>query len=121
MEDTENSAKIEGQPESNQTERQEASTEKVDIEVLNAELEKERAMATQYLSNWQRAQADFINYKRRVDQEKSDLQKYGSAMLILRLLTILDDMERAFATIPSELGGFTWFQGMGLIYRKFLV
>ena len=52
--------------------------------------------ADDYLDSWKRAQADFVNYKRRAEQERMEIGKYANSELILRLLPVLDDFERAF-------------------------
>lgn len=95
-----------------------SETQEESIEALKTELAEERAKSAQYLANWQRAQADFINYKRRAEQEKQDAAKFSNAMLILNLLPILDDLERALGSVSTKLAGFTWVDGIHLIYRK---
>lgn len=89
-----------------------------DIEALQAALAEEKARAESHLAGWQRAQADFMNYKRRTEQEKAEASKFANAMLILNLLPILDDFQRAFASMSSSLASLTWVDGMQLIYRK---
>lgn len=89
-----------------------------DIESLKSSLAAETAKAESYLANWQRAQADFINFKRRTEQEKAETAKFANAMLILNLLPVLDDLQRAFAAVSASLAGFTWVEGIHLIYRK---
>ena len=89
-----------------------------DFEELKAALEEERAKAQGYLANWQRAQADFINYKRRTEQEKVEGQKTASALIIYQLLPILDDLERAIESVDSKLAGLTWIDGLRLVLRK---
>ena len=88
------------------------------IETLKQSLAEEKAKAEGYLANWQRAQADFINYKRRSEQEKEEISKFANASLMLNLLPILDDLERAFTSIPSHLARLTWADGIRLIERK---
>lgn len=96
---------------------QNAETPK-DIEELKASLEEEKAKAQSYLANWQRAQADFINFKRRTEQEKAEGQKVASALIIYQLLPVLDDMERALESIDAKMSGLTWIDGMKLVHRK---
>jgi molecular chaperone GrpE len=90
-----------------------------DILLLQKTLTEEKAKAEKYLANWQRAQADFINYKKRSELEKEDAKQFGNAMLIASLLPVLDDMERAMASIPAKMGHQTWLNGVKLILRKF--
>jgi len=89
-----------------------------DIETLKQALAEEKEKAERYLANWQRAQADFINYKRRNEQERKDFNKFANATLMLSLLPVLDDLERALDSIPPRSAKFTWVDGIRLIERK---
>jgi molecular chaperone GrpE len=91
-----------------------------DVESLKKALAEEKAKAEGYLANWQRAQADFINFKRRMEQERSETAKAANAMLMLNLLPVLDDLERALESVSVKLAGLTWVDGIHLIYRKLL-
>lgn len=83
------------------------------------QLAEEREKAERYLANWQRAQADFINYRRRVEGERADVGRLATAALIINLLPIVDDLERALGSVDAQLAGLTWVDGIRLIYRKF--
>ncbi|MDM7998987.1 MAG: nucleotide exchange factor GrpE [Dehalococcoidia bacterium] len=76
------------------------------------------ADAQRYLDNWRRAEADFENYKKRVEQERAESAKFGSLTLILNILPVLDDLDRAFKSIPEKLAHLTWTDGLRLIHRK---
>ena len=89
-----------------------------DTEALKQALAEEKARAEANLAGWQRAQADFINYKRRSEQEKEEIGKFANSILILSLLPILDDWERALASIPDDLADLSWVDGIRLIERK---
>ena len=71
-----------------------------------------------YLENWRRAEADFENYKRRVEQERTESAKFAGMPLILNILPIVDDLDRAFKSIPEKLAHLTWTDGIRLIHRK---
>lgn len=92
--------------------------EELDVETLSKALAEEKEKAEKYLANWQRAEADFSNYKRRTEQERNELGNSANAALILSLLPALDDLERAFASLPPEAADHTWVEGMRLIQRK---
>lgn len=85
---------------------------------LAAELAREREKATDYMQRWQRAQADLSNYKRRAEQEREQLQKYGALPLYREILMMLDNFQRAFDTLPVELREFSWVQGVALSYLQ---
>jgi molecular chaperone GrpE len=89
-----------------------------DVETLKKILAEAKAKAEANLAGWQRAQADFINYKKRSEQEKEELVKFANAVLILNLLPILDDLERAFTSIPLRMAKLSWVDGIKLIERK---
>ncbi|GAB4336419.1 MAG: nucleotide exchange factor GrpE [Dehalococcoidia bacterium] len=83
-----------------------------------ARLAEEQEKAERYYKNWQRAAADLANYKRRVEQERSEQARLANAALVINLLPIVDDMDRAIATLDSTLAGLNWAQGMVAIHRK---
>lgn len=89
-----------------------------DVESLREALSEEKEKAEKYLANWQRAQADFINFKKRTEQERSNNARLANAILMSSLLPVLDDLERALSNVSAKLAGFTWVDGIGLIYRK---
>jgi molecular chaperone GrpE len=89
-----------------------------DIEILQKALAEQKDKAEKYLANWQRSQADLENYIKRAEQEKAEIVEYANRMLILELLPILDDFERAFASLPVEFDEQHWTDGMKLIYNK---
>lgn len=89
-----------------------------DIATLKQALAEAEARAEANLASWQRAQADFINYKRRTEQEKNEISQFAKATLILELLPAIDDLERAFAAIPPRLTKASWVDGIRLIWSK---
>jgi molecular chaperone GrpE len=86
---------------------------------LEQALASEKKKSEEYLASWQRAQADFINFKRRNEQERLEFNKFANASLLLSLLPVLDDLERALTAIPSEFADQKWVEGVRLVYRKF--
>ena len=89
-----------------------------DMESLKQALVEAQAKAKDNLAGWQRTQADFINYKRRNEQEKEEIGDFARAALALNLLPVLDDFERALASIPPRLKNTAWADGIRLIERK---
>ncbi len=96
----------------------EEEAEKDELEALRAELEKARAQAAEYLDGWQRARAEFANYKKRIEAEREELQRASNEALLLKLLPVVDDFERAFQTLPEELADVPWVEGIAMILRK---
>ena len=83
------------------------------------ELARARAQAADYEDRWKRSAAEFINYKRRTEQERTELVRYGNRDLILALLPVLDDLERALAHVPADEAESEWVKGVRLVERKF--
>jgi molecular chaperone GrpE len=89
-----------------------------DIETLQQALAEEKEKAENYLASWQRCQADFVNYKQRAEQEKGGIIEFANSTLICNLLPIMDDLERAFSSVPTDLEESNWTEGIRLIYNK---
>lgn len=83
-----------------------------------SEPEQPNTEAEEYRDLLQRLQADFVNYKRRVEREREEQTKSANRELILKLLPVLDDFAHALGTVPQELADAEWVQGMALIERK---
>ncbi len=96
----------------------EAAPALMDADALKKALEDQTKRAESNLANWQRAQADLINYRKKVDQEKKDLVAAASVGLLAGLLPVVDDLERALGTIDLSIAGLMWIDGIRLISRK---
>lgn len=66
-----------------------------------------------------RLSAEFDNYRKRTLREKMDLSKYAAEDLLLRLLPVMDDFERALSHMDTSTDGPALKQGIDLIYNKF--
>lgn len=60
----------------------------------------------------QRTRADFENYRKRVEQEKTQAREAGQASAILKLLPIIDNIERAISHAPKDIEDNPWVQGV---------
>jgi molecular chaperone GrpE len=81
-------------------------------------LENEQKKAEEYLAKWQRVQADYINLKRRSEQEKGEIFKIANIELARSILPSLDDLERALEHIEGPMVEDSWVEGIRLIERK---
>jgi molecular chaperone GrpE len=91
-----------------------------ELNPLAEALAEAEAQAAENLEGWQRAQAEFANYKKRVARDQEMVLANTRGRVIKRYLEVLDDMERALANRPTEGDGAEWGAGVELIYRKFL-
>ncbi len=85
---------------------------------LRRHLEEAEAQAAEYLDGWQRAQAEFANYKKRQEADRGQMIAMASAELLRKLLPLVDDFERARETLPDNLGRLTWCEGFFLMRIK---
>lgn len=95
------------------------ATDTEDIEALKETLAEARAQAESHLDSWKRSQADFVNYKRRSEQEKEETRQFANSVLICNLLPVLDDLELALNSVPKEMAKLPWVDGIRLIEQKF--
>jgi len=85
---------------------------------MEAQLAEAQAKAAEYLDGWQRARADFVNYRKRSDQERSEA--YGNATVdaLRKILPVIDDFDRAISNIPAGKAEDDVIKGFILIHRK---
>lgn len=90
-----------------------------DQQDLKSQLEEALGEISQFKESMQRAQADLINYRRRVEEEKVELQQRANAAIILNLLTVLDDHGRSLQYIPDNMNDLeSWISGIDLVYKN---
>ena len=94
-------------------------TEPLEASEPSTEADDPKALAEQHYRSWQRTAADFANYKRRVEQERSESARFANVALVINLLPVFDDLDRAVSNVDAGLAGLTWVQGVTAIHRKF--
>lgn len=109
---------MEGEPLEKELQSTHKKKIKIPEEELNA-LKEKAATADEYFDKLLRLQADFENYKKRLDREKSDFIKYANEGLIIGLLNILDDFERAVDSAKNSNDSKTLLQGVEMIRQHF--
>jgi molecular chaperone GrpE len=88
-----------------------------EIEELQKALAEAREQAEEHKRAWQRAAADYANYKRRVEEERETVAEFANAVLIGKLLAVLDDFDRALEHVPEDVHE-GWVDGIRLVERK---
>ncbi len=76
-----------------------------------AQAEEEEALQTKYM----RLMADFQNYKRRAEKEKGDIYAYANEKIVVELLTVMDNFERALQHEAADEG---FAEGMKMIFKQ---
>jgi molecular chaperone GrpE len=95
---------------------EEAEEQGAGLAALQEKLAEAQARSAEYLDGWQRSQAEFSNYRKRLERDNE--MTYGSmkADLIRKYLPVLDDVERALQNRPADSG--PWVNGIELIQKK---
>jgi molecular chaperone GrpE len=89
---------------------------RVEMEALQKQLEEAESKAAEYKDGWMRSQAEFQNYKKRIERDNEMIYSTMKGDIIKKILPVLDDLERALQTKPSDSGA--WTSGIELIQKK---
>ena len=112
------------------TENQEATTSeapeeevedaepKSELELLQDALAEAEAMSAENLDGWQRARAEFQNFKRRTENQMGELRRQTASNVLSRFFPVLDDFELALENLPDASDGGQWSDGIQLVHRK---
>ncbi len=88
-----------------------AEAEAQALETLQTDLEKFRDLAL-------RSQADLDNYRKRAAREKDEAIRFANAILLERLLPVLDSFELGLAAARTESETSPVFQGMNMVFKQ---
>ncbi len=87
-----------------------------EMEVLRKKLEEAASKTTEYKDSWLRSQAEFQNYRKRIERDNELTYISLKGDIIKKILPVLDDLERA---LQNRSGDDAWANGIELIARKF--
>ena len=87
-----------------------------EVEALKKQLEEAEARVSEYKDSWMRSQAEFQNYKKRIERDNDMLRAHMKGDIVKKILPVLDDLERALQNRPADE---SWANGIELIARKF--
>ena len=90
-------------------------TEENELELLKQKLAEAESKSTENLDGWQRAVAEFQNYKKRMERDRETDKAWMKGELIKKVLPVLDDLERALLNRPDQ---DAWANGIELITHK---
>lgn len=105
-EDQENQAAEESSGESSKATGKKKDPKDVQIEELSDRLK--------------RSMAEFDNFRKRTEKEKSAMYEIGAKDIIERILPVVDNFERGLSSIPEEAGGSAFAEGMEMIYKQLM-
>ena len=84
---------------------------------LQARLEEAEREREQFKGIAARAQADLVNYRRRAEEEKEEIRRSAKSALLMKMLSTVDDLDRAIAMIPTDESA-GWGEGIQLVRRN---
>jgi len=88
------------------------------LKEIRLELEKEETKSEDYLRRLQYLQADFENYRKRVEKETSDSRQFGNQRLLSDLLVVNDELELALREAKESKENPTIVEGVGMVYKR---
>ena len=89
-----------------------------DVDLLRERLEEAERETGQFRTMAQRAQADLTNYRKRAAEEVEEARRQAAAGLLLRIVTIRDDIQRALDLVPEGGASEGWAEGLALVMRN---
>ncbi len=87
-----------------------------EVAALKKQVEEAEAKASEYKESWMRSQAEFQNYKKRLERDNEMMRAHMKGDIVKKILPVLDDLERALQNRPADE---PWTNGIELIARKF--
>ena len=87
-----------------------------ELEALSRQLEKAEARVSEYKDSLMRSQAEFQNYRKRIERDNETMKSLMKGDIVRKILPVLDDLERAVQNRPAD---DLWANGIELIARKF--
>lgn len=97
-----------------------ADVEEAAPEVTAEDIARLTAERDDYLEQLQRSRAEFINYRKRTDQERLKLAEIFTSETLKQFLPVIDDFDRAIEAVPESDKASGWVAGISLIYQKLL-
>lgn len=87
-------------------------------EILQEENDTLELELDEMKNSFQRLQADFANYKKRVEREKKQIISFANEKIITELLPVLDNLERALVSCEQEESGIK--EGVNMVFDQFI-
>ena len=88
------------------------------VSQLEESLEQEKEKSDDLLRRLQYLQADFENYRRRVEKEIGDVRKFSNERLLSDLLTVKDELDLAFSKARETKQNPVLLEGVGMIQKR---
>ena len=82
--------------------------------------DKKDLLIEELTDKYKRTFAEFDNFRKRSEKEKSTMYEFGAKDIIEKILPVVDNFERGLASVPEEQKGEPFVEGMDKIYKQFM-
>lgn len=90
-----------------------------EFEKLKQELDSVKELNLQFENQLKRAVADYHNLEKRVAEGRSELTKWGTSELLVKILPVLDHLDQALSGAGEQDRESGWFRGVELAVKEF--
>jgi molecular chaperone GrpE len=90
----------------------------IDLDKAQRLMDEEKRRSEDYLTRLKFLQADFENYRKRVDREMRDVEDFSISGLMKKLLPVLDDLDLAVASAESNADAKSLLEGIGMVRKN---
>ena len=90
----------------------------VDLDKAQKLMDEEKRRSEDYLTRLKYLQADFENYRKRVERDMREMEDYSTGELMKKLLPVLDDLDLAVATVESAPEAKGLLEGVGMVRKN---
>jgi molecular chaperone GrpE len=102
----------------NEEQKEQATIEGTKLEDLVHSLEDEKKRSEECLNRLKYMQADFENYRKRLEKQMDEVRKYSNERIIIQLLDVVDELELAIKSAQSSNSNETLVQGVEMTLKK---
>lgn len=89
-----------------------------EIDAMRTENENLKHQLSEYENIAKRAMADYDNYKKRMERERDEILRYSNEKLIMDLLPIVDNMERAIDSFKDNVDFSNYYEGIKMVLNQ---
>jgi molecular chaperone GrpE len=91
-----------------------------EIQPLQEKIDNLEKQMNEYVENWKRERADFVNYKNNEAKRVEEIVKYSSEGLVIEILDIMDGLDMALAHVPADIKEkhASWLEGLEGVSRN---
>ncbi len=108
------------EPEVDEKGTEQAEEESKESEAKTAKKDPKDAQIEELQDRLKRQMAEFDNFRKRTEKEKSAMYEVGARDIIEKILPVLDNFERGLAAVPEDEKGSSFAEGIDKIYKQFV-